>query len=294
MNLINSYYRWRKILTKLKKQEKRNDEFVMNSKHAFFEHYKDLCTFDYKQFLASKEFKIFSQHGEDGLLAFAFSQIGTTNKSFIEFGFGNGQECNCANLILNFGWNGLFIDGNKTGVQSAIKYYAKQIHNKRLKIEHAFITKENINDIFLKNGMSGEIDLLSIDIDGNDWWVWDSITVINPRIVIVEYNASLGFTASKSIVYDSSFYRFDIHKSGFYHGASLKALERLGTRKGYNFVGCSSDGLNALFVRQDINLRKLEVTTSEEASYPHNKRIKSYSQEEQLALIKHLPFEIID
>jgi hypothetical protein len=120
-----------------------------------------------------------------------------------------------------------------------------------LKAECAFITRDNINDLIAKNGMRGEIGLLSVDIDGNDYWVWEAITSVSPVITVVEYNARFGPDDAVTIPYDPGFVRSQAHHSMLYFGASLKALCLLGKKKGYAFVGCNSAGNNAFFVRQD-------------------------------------------
>ena len=123
---------------------------------------KDL---DQRTIFRSREFKIYSQNGEDGLLLYIFSKIGTTNSAFVEFGIGNGRECNNANLSINFGWHGLLMDGEEENVASAKHYYENRLEIKpsQIKVIHCFVTAENINKVLLDSGCEGEIDLLSID-----------------------------------------------------------------------------------------------------------------------------------
>ena len=219
-----------------------------------------------KSDLNSKEFKIYSQNGEDGVLLYIFSKIGIKNKKLVEIGIEEGKECNSANLIINFGWNGLLIDGDQRGIISAKYYYkhVKGISDSRLKIVNKFVTKENVNNIFKENGIEGEIDMLSIDIDGNDYWVWKSIHNIN---------------------------RFVKHESAWYHGASLKAITKLANQKGYILVGCESTGCNAFFVRKDLAKGKLEEVSVEDAYYPQIYRVKHSSLEDQFDQIKQLDFQ---
>lgn len=133
-----------------------------------------------------------------------------------------------------------------------------------LKAECAFITAENINSIILKNGISGDIGLLSIDVDGNDYWVWKAINSISPRIVICEYNSLFGPKAKVTIPYDKDFERTRAHYSNLYFGASLAALESLAKEKGYSLVGSNSAGNNAFFVRNDV-MGDLKMLSAEEA-----------------------------
>ena len=290
MSLIESYKRWKKILLAVKSYEKKFELIDTNFNTIFYNQYAELAdNVDYKTALKAKEYKVYSQNGDDGLIAFVFSQIGTTNKTFIEFGIGNGSECNMANFIQNFGWNGLLIDGNEEGVLAAKSLYSNEIKKGTVKIDLQFLTVENINQVFHDNDCTGEIDLLSIDIDGNDYWIWESISVVNPRVVVVEYNASFGDSRSVTVPYEPDFYRFNKHKSGWYHGVSLKALERLAKVKGYDLVGCNSDGVNAFFVRTDISKKFLQKVTSEEAFYSARKRNKVSTLDNQFKLVSHLP-----
>jgi hypothetical protein len=103
-----------------------------------------------------------------------------------------------------------------------------------------------------RNGITGEIGLLSVDIDGNDYWVWEAIDVVCPSVVVVEYNSRFGPEKSVTVPYDARFVRSRAHHSTIYYGASLAALCLLGKRKGYSFVGCNKGGNNAFFVRSEL------------------------------------------
>ena len=290
MGVIESFRRWKNLLVSVKSYDKKFELIETNFNTIFSDHYAELSEgLPYKELLRRKEFKVLSQNGDDGLIAFIFSQIGTTNKKFIEFGIGNGSECNMANFIQSFGWNGLLIDGNQKGVEAARRLYAKEIQQGTVKIDLQFLTTENINQVFENNGLTGDIDLLSVDIDGNDYWIWDKISVVNPRVVVIEYNPSFGISRSVTVPYAADFYRFDRHKSGWYHGLSLKAAEKLGKSKGYDLVGCNGDGVNAFFVRNDIPKNALKTISAEEAFYPSKKRNKQASIEEQFNTIASLP-----
>ena len=245
----------------------------------------------HKERIRNSEFKVFSQQGEDGILACIFSDIGVTNKTFLEFGITDGRECNTANLSINFGWNGLLLEGDPNYARAARDYYQSidRFGGLDVKVVECFVSKENINGTIAGNGMTGEIDLLSIDIDGNDYWIWEEIDVINPRVVIMEYNASLGRKAI-TVKYDPDFSRFKQHRSGWYHGASLCALAKLGEKKGYDLVCADSAGVNGFFVRKDVVKHKLETLSAEEAFYPQRKRLKVATEEQQFDVIKHLDF----
>ena len=199
--------------------------------------------------LRDVEFKVYSQWGDDGIIEYLITQIGNVRPTFVEFGVENYTESNTRFLLKNRNWRGLVIDGSPTHIGYILddSIYWQQ----DLKAVSAFITAENINDLLSANGMTGEIGLLSIDIDGNDYWVWQAIQVVNPQIVVCEFNSVFGAVHDISIPYDPKFKRTQGHFSNLYFGASLTALKRLAKEKGYTFVGCNSAGVNAFFVRED-------------------------------------------
>ena len=193
------------------------------------------------------EFKVFSQAGEDGIISEIFNRIGTTNKFFVEFGVGNGLENNSAYLLVK-GWQGYWIEGSERFCQSIRQSFEDLIANQQLTLKNTFITGENIEDLFRKGNVPTELDLLSIDIDGNDYWVWQAITNYRPRVVILEYNAIYPPESSWVMQYNPSHqWKYNSHM-----GSSLKALEKLGHQKGYKLVACSFSGVNAFFVREDL------------------------------------------
>lgn len=242
--------------------------------------------------LAAHEVKVCSMNGEDGILLHLFSRIGTTDGRFVEFGIGDGRECNTANLSLHFGWSGLLMDINEQDVARARAFYDDRLGGERdrVRIARHAVTAESINDLLGRYGMTGTLDLLSIDIDGNDWWVWRAITVATPRVVVVEYNPSFGMNRSVTIPYQPAFSRFVGHPSGFYYGASLAALTALGKAKGYALVGCDSSGSNAFFVRADLLPSTDLVERSADAAFmPSRTRLRTTSSEDQWKTVRHLP-----
>ncbi len=206
------------------------------------------------------EFQVFSQFGDDGIIQWLVNKIDIPNKVFVEFGVENYKEANTRFLLINNNWKGMVMDGSEENikyVRSDTISWAHHIHAVR-----CFITKDNINQRlldFINLGYSPELGILSIDIDGNDYWVWEEINVVNPIIVIVEYNALFGKDKPWTIPYKEDFYRHDAHSSQLYWGTSLKALCILAEKKGYDFIGCNSHGNNAYFIRKDKigNLKKL-------------------------------------
>jgi len=247
---------------------------------------------DQRRILRSHEFEIYSQEGEDGLLLYIFSKVGATNRCFVEFGVDEGKQCNTANLSIYHGWHGLLMEANGNCVATGKEYYKNrpEVKPSQVNFVQCFVTTENINKVLFDNGIEGEIDLLSIDIDGNDYWVWKAINVISPRVVAIEYNASLGTDKSLTIKYEPDFDRRKKHPSYWYHGALLAALTKLANSKGYILVGCNSDGVNAFFIRKDVANGKLQEVSVQEAYYPHSGRLKIESTQEQFERIKHLDF----
>ncbi|NWF37941.1 hypothetical protein F3F96_02150 [Mariprofundus sp. NF] len=196
------------------------------------------------------EFRVYSQWGEDGIIQHLIRHVPIENKTFVEFGASNYLESNTRFLLINNNWSGLVMDGDPENIACIKSDPIYWRYN--LKAECSFITKENINDLLKSNGMSGDIGLLSIDVDGNDYWVWKAIEGVSPRIVVLEYNSRFGADRAVTVPYDANFVRHQAHHSLLYFGASLKALVNLGKQKGYSFVGCNSNGVNAFFVRSDL------------------------------------------
>jgi hypothetical protein len=192
-------------------------------------------------------FKVYSQCDEDGIIQEIFRRVGVTNRGFVEFGVEIGTECNTAKLLIE-GWRGLWIEGNPQHAARIRTNFAAPLGNGSLNLIEAFVHAENINPLIEEGGASGEIDLLSIDIDNNDYWVWKAISSVNPRVVVIEYNASLRPPMSLVVPYQ----RERSWDGTNYFGASLEAFVRLGRSKGYRLVGCSVSGVNAFFVRDDI------------------------------------------
>jgi hypothetical protein len=196
------------------------------------------------------EFRVFSQWGEDGILQYLLRRVPVERPIFVEFGVENYSESNTRFLLTNNQWAGLVIDGGVENIEYIKRdaiYWASN-----LKAEHAFITKDNINELLSRNGIVGDIGLLSVDIDGNDYWIWQAIDTISPRIVICEYNSHFGPSAEVTIPYDEAFVRETAHFSKIYYGASVAALCSLAAAKGYSLVASNSAGNNIFFVRNDL------------------------------------------
>jgi len=199
-------------------------------------------------YLDSFGYKVYSQNDEDGIINEIFKRIGTTNKTFVEFGVQDGLESNCHFLLFN-GWRGLWIDGSDENIHKITEYFSEPVSKKQLTAVNAFITVENINNLINENGFDGEIDLLSIDIDGNDYWIWQAITCIQPRVVVIEYNAKFPPPCEWIMEYEAN----HIWDGSDKYGASLKSLELLGNKLGYRLVGTNICGVNAFFVKNELS-----------------------------------------
>lgn len=264
-----------------------------NEINALREQYAGLIhAADQRTLLAAHERKIHSQFGEDGLLLHFFSKIGAPNKTFIEFGIEDGTECNAANLALHFGWGGLFLEGSDSLADRARLFYHREhaIPADHVKIRTAFITRENVNDLFLQNGLRGEIDFLSVDVDGVDYWLYEAITVVQPRLVVLEFSTTYGPNRSLTVPYEPAFERYAKHPSGYYQGASLLALTKLAERKGLVLVGCGTAGANAFFVRRDLAAAAGLPTYTAAEAYEINAVWRArHTDPDAFEVIKHLP-----
>lgn len=215
--------------------------------------------------LSEIEFSVFSQWGEDGIIEWIVNKTKNIPKSFVEFGVENYNESNTRFLLQNRNWKGLVIDSSEKNI---LDVKARPIYWKHsLTAVSSFITRENINDLLLNNGFSGEIGILSIDIDGNDYWIWEAIDVVNPQILIIEYNSCLGDLMPLTIPYDKDFMRTKKHYSNLYYGASIAAIKHLAAIKGYELIGSNSAGSNAFFLRTDIAL-DLRMSISDTNALP--------------------------
>jgi hypothetical protein len=200
--------------------------------------------------LADTGFRAFSQFEEDGKILFILAVIGIKHERFIEIGSDDGLNSNCANLALNFAWSGLFIDANLRSINRGRYFYKRYPHpfGDKPVFHGGKVNRDNINSIIEQNGYAGEVDVLSIDIDGNDYWIWDAISVTSPRIVIIETHIIYG---ERDIIvpYDADYVFPGKHPQ--YHGASPVAMVKLAKRKGYRLIGANRLGFNFIFLRND-------------------------------------------
>jgi hypothetical protein len=216
-------------------------------------------------------FRVYSQFEEDGLILFLLAVLGIKTRSFIDIGAGDGINSNCANLAINWGFHGLFIDGNEKNTIRGSQFYQRHpdtwVHPHQFVC--AYVKRENINQIIQEAGFIGEVDFVSIDIDGNDYWIWDALEIIQPRIVMIETHVEFGFN-NIVVPYDPDYVYPGKHPD--YFGASPIAMINLAERKGYRLVGSNLYGFNTIYIRKDESVDKLPTITCEQIlSHPRNK-----------------------
>jgi hypothetical protein len=242
--------------------------------------------------MESVGFQAYSQADEDGLLLFLFSVLGVSRKLCVEICAGDGMECNTANLIVNHGWHGLLVDGNERLVENGRRYYArsKQTYPFPPRFVCSWVTRTGVNDLLTSNGFRGEIDLLSLDLDGVDYWIWEALEAVTPRVVVVEYQDILGPERAWTVPYSDDFSAASYPKTlGLpnYAGASLSAFVKLGRRKGYRLVGVNRYGYNAFFVRNGLGDQLVPEIEAREC-FSHPKVV--WGMRERFPTVEHLPW----
>ena len=234
----------------------------------------------------------YSQNGEDGCLLKILSEVGVRSRFLLEIGCGSGIESNSALLLTEFGWSGLLLDASKSEVRAAQDFYSTKEAAERVRVMHESVRPDTV-DHLLGSLLGGvEPDVLSIDVDGWDYWLWKSICTISPRVVVMEVNASFGPEVSLTIPWDSSDQLHDPYHShfrGWHHGASLQAVAILGKSKGYRLIHVEATGTNAFFVREDLATDVFPVLSAEQAWKPHAFRTRRHSPEYQADSLSHTP-----
>jgi len=200
--------------------------------------------------LSEVGFRKYSQFEEDGILLYIFSLIAPMNRICVEICAGDGRECNTANLIINHGWWGHLFDGSESNVSRGKAFFAR--HKDTFlyppRFTKAWITAENVNDQIAESGARGPVDLLSLDLDGMDYWVWRAISIIEPQVVVCETHNPIPPDKALTVPYAPAF----SYQSENYRGASLAAMCKLGREKGYRLVGTHRFGFNAFFIKDGV------------------------------------------
>ncbi|MBB3225427.1 hypothetical protein FHW69_000017 [Luteibacter sp. Sphag1AF] len=224
--------------------------------------------------LAGFEHQVFSQNGEDGSIREIFRRIGPGQRVFVEIGVGRGIENNTA-LLLREGWSGVWLDGSKANCAFIREHFAEQIASRQLVLIESFVTAENVLEL-LNPALSGrEVDLLSVDVDRNTYYVWEALAPLRARASVIEYNAIFPADMRWIVEYDPNKW----WKGTSHFGASLASLADLGEQMGHKLVGCDLTGTNAFFVRSDqVGERFAQPYTAEHHYEPvryHLQPIKS-------------------
>jgi hypothetical protein len=206
--------------------------------------YLDSPALPYPERLTARRFRIASQNQEDGLTLALLQETGVASARFVEIGSGLSGG-NSAFLARECGWTGLMVDGASP---ARMEQVGRRFPTARA--VHAWVTRDNIDELITGHGFGGEVDLFSLDLDGNDYWIWEAMTACSPRLAILEYNSMFGPDRAVTIAYDAAFNRHRHHT--MYYGASLAALTHLASRKGYRLVAVEPAGINAYFVRNDL------------------------------------------
>lgn len=213
--------------------------------------------------LAEVEFRVHSQFGDDGILQWLVARLPSLPKRFVEFGVEDYTEANTRFLMINNGWRGLVMDGSPANIGRLRRQ--PWFWRNDLEAHTCFVTRDNVDSEIARWARGAAIGLLHIDVDGNDYWLWDAVKTIVPGVVVMEYNAVLGADRAITIPYQADFRRLSAHHSGQYFGASLAALTHLANSKGYALIGCNSAGNNSYFVRRDLlgsDVREVDVATA--------------------------------
>tara|TARA_B100000959_G_scaffold200151_1_gene209447 strand:- start:287 stop:1198 length:912 start_codon:yes stop_codon:yes gene_type:complete len=198
--------------------------------------------------LKDVEFSVFSQWGDDGIINWIINNIPIKDKIFLEIGTENYKESNTRFLLIKNNWTGHIIEIDKKHTdnikkQSIYWKYDLNVHNHK-------VTRENINNI-IKNINLKNIGLFSLDIDGIDYWIWREIKKLNPVIFICEFNSVFGNKKKITVPYDKNFNRTKFHYSNLAFGASIQAFIKVSQKKGYEFIGTNSNGVNAYFIKKN-------------------------------------------
>ena len=242
--------------------------------------------------LSEVEFRVFSQWGEDGIIDWVINKFPNIPKSFLEIGTQDYKESNTRFLLINKNWEGFLIEGNDKEVK---KIKSQRIYWKhQLKVKNEFITKENINNVIKKLNVPKKLGLLSLDIDGVDYWILKKLSILEPSIVICEYNSLYGLNKSITVPYKKDFDRSKEHYSNLYYGASIKAFIDLMKTKKYFLLGTNTAGNNAFFMRnnflKEVNkiIEEKKIFTSKfRESRNKNGNLTFLSKKESLLLIQN-------
>ena len=270
------------------------DSFYQLAQLPIVNQWKEWRTLGHTHYKSIQEagFRCYSQFEEDGIILYLMTMLGIENGICVEICCGDGRECMSTNLILNHGFQGFLFDGSRENVNYARTFFHLKKDNMAMTpvIRKAWITAENVNDHILAAGSPTEIDFLSLDVDGMDYWIWEAINCISPKICCFETHDWIPSQLSLTVPYQSN---FDMNKSiepGF-RSVSLKAMQILSKKKGYTLLGAHRHGFNVFFIRNDLILPFHNEVSPEEI---HNNPGTIRNQRTHWPLLKHLPWHFIE
>jgi len=240
--------------------------------------------------IADAGFRCYSQSDEDGIILYILASIGMTDRRVVELCCGNGHECMATNLVLNHGFEAMLFDGDADNIRSARIFFEsrKETFSVAPTLRQAWITRDNINDLLRSVGATGEVDLLSIDMDGNDYYIWKAIDVIKPRLCVFETHNIIPGDRSLTIPYDPAFTCWD--KKGAeqdFRSVSLAAMKKLSEAKGYRMIGGHRMGFNVFFLRNDVAPDLFPAVSIAEV---HDNPFTRRAQATRWPLVRHMPW----
>jgi len=232
--------------------------------------------------LRDAEYQVFSQWGEDGIIQVLTRTLRIKHRTFREIGEEDFRESNCRFLMMKDNWRGFVVDSserNIAAIQNSWYFWRYQLSAVAVHIDAG-----NFEEVKAWSNFDSDIGLLSIDIDGNDYWVLKGIARLHPRILVCEYNSVFGADRAVTVPYDSNFSRSNAHSSNLYFGASLAALDELARSRGYVFIGTNSTGCNAFFVRRDLFCERVRAVSIEEG-YNESRFRESSDRDEKFSVL---------
>jgi hypothetical protein len=240
------------------------------------------------QNISEAGFRVYSQFEEDGIILYVLSMIGLKTKRVVEMCCGSGDECMATNLVLNHGFDGYLFDGSAENIRQAKAFFGSK-HDCLLYgpvLRDAWITTDNVNDLLRESGCAGEVDLFSLDVDGNEYWVWKAIDVINPRLLVVETHNIIPSDESITHKYEPDFCYVNQPEQDF-RGVSLLAMVRLCRKRGYRLIGAHRHGFNAFFLRDDEGAKFFPEVSVEDVRINHWSK---WGEANRWPKVKNLPW----
>jgi hypothetical protein len=236
-------------------------------------------------------FRAYSQFEEDGIILYVLSMIGLKTRRVVEICCGSGDECMATNLILNHGFDGYLFDGDEENVRRARSFFdaQKDCLLYRPTITKSWITAENVNQLLVQAECAGEVDLFSLDVDGNDYWILRAIEAVNPRLLIIETHNVIPSDKALTVPYRSDFsYHSSAHED--FRGASMLAMVELCRKRGYRLIGAHRHGFNAFFLRNDEGLEFFPEVSIQQV---HNNHWTRWSQQNRWPAVAEMPWQIV-